>query len=66
MKKSNIQKMPEAGQAGNGTKPHVAGSAGNTYRCPRCKGLFKRNDERQWIKSYCTATDGETRLIIQK
>lgn len=24
MKKSNIQKMPEAGQAGNGTKPHVA------------------------------------------
>jgi len=27
MKKSNIQKMPEAGQAGNGTKPHVAGSA---------------------------------------
>ena len=23
MKKNNIQKMPKAGQAGNGTKPHV-------------------------------------------
>lgn len=26
MKKNNIQKMPKAGQAGNGTKPHVGGS----------------------------------------
>ena len=26
MKKKNIQKMPKAGQAGNGTKPHVSGS----------------------------------------
>lgn len=66
MKKNNIQKMPKAGQAGNGTKPHVRRSTVNKYRCPRCQRLFKRNDERQWIKSYCTATDGETRLIIQK
>jgi len=28
MKKNNIQKMPKAGQAGNGTKPHVASSNG--------------------------------------
>jgi len=26
MKKNNIQKMPKAGQAGNGTKPHVSGA----------------------------------------
>jgi len=26
MKKNNIQKIPKAGQAGNGTKPHVASS----------------------------------------
>ena len=26
MKSNNIQKMPKAGQAGNGTKPHVGGS----------------------------------------
>jgi hypothetical protein len=29
MKKNNIQKMPKAGQAGNGTKPPVSGSAVN-------------------------------------
>lgn len=28
MKKNNIQKMPKAGQAGNGTKPHVSSSGG--------------------------------------
>ena len=27
MKKNNIQKMPKAGQAGNGTKPHVTSSS---------------------------------------
>ena len=31
MKKNNIQKMPKAGQAGNGTKPHVSGWPGEKY-----------------------------------
>lgn len=39
MKKNNIQKMPKAGQAGNGTKPHVSGSAVGYViaKCMRCK-----------------------------
>lgn len=46
MKKNNIQKMPKAGQAGNGTKPHVTRSVcdwhlptivGHYYtECPTC------------------------------
>jgi len=63
---SNKKKMPNELSAGGGIKPHVRRSTVNKYKCPRCQRLFKRNDERQWIKSYCTATDGETRLIIQK
>lgn len=47
-------------------KLNVKRSTVNIYKCARCQQLFKRNDKRQWIKSYCTTTDGETRLIIQK
>ena len=35
MKKNNIQKMPKAGQAGNGTKPHVR------HRAVRLKNVEK-------------------------
>lgn len=38
----------------------------NKYRCPACGRIFKRRDERQWIKSDCTATDTTTRLIMVK
>lgn len=52
MKSSNIQKMPKAGQAGNGTKPHVASSTGkrriaNTFIKPskiHGLGLFAKCD----------------------
>ena len=38
MKSNNNKKMPKAGQAGNGTKPHVASSSLNTYHVETLDG----------------------------
>lgn len=40
MKKNNTKKMPKAGQAGNGTKPHVSGSF--AIRSKIAKEAYKR------------------------
>ncbi len=37
-----------------------------TYKCSSCSRLFNKNDNKQWIKSYCTATDRFARLILVK
>lgn len=44
-------------------KPNVRRRMGNRYRCPLCKKIVKRNDGRQWIKSFCDSTGKSTRLI---
>lgn len=38
----------------------------NKYRCPHCKKIVTRTDERKWIKSDCIETGKTTRLILIK
>ena len=38
----------------------------NKYKCPLCGKTIKRNSSKEWIKSFCTATGRDTRLIIIK
>ena len=36
------------------------------YRCSRCQKTVEREDQRQWIKSYCGQTQQYTRLTKLK
>lgn len=64
--KPNDMKQKKITSAGHRSNTYVRRSTVNKYRCPCCQRIFKRKDVRQWIKSYCTATEQTTRLIIQK
>jgi len=37
-----------------------------TYRCSKCKRLFERESTKGWIKSYCTKTGQDARLMQVK
>lgn len=34
----------------------------NTYRCNCCGGIYERESEKNWIKSYCEKTGRDARL----
>jgi endogenous inhibitor of DNA gyrase (YacG/DUF329 family) len=38
----------------------------NQYKCAHCQKIVEREDQRQWIKSYCEETGQYTRLIKLK
>ncbi len=33
------------------------------YRCSKCQRLYKRYSDKRWIKSWCTKTDKQARLM---
>jgi phage FluMu protein Com len=37
-----------------------------TYKCTKCHKLYKRDSTKAWIKSYCSQTGQEARLIKEK
>lgn len=36
------------------------------YRCSKCKQVYERDSDKAWIKSYCSNTGTEARLIKEK
>jgi len=36
------------------------------YRCSKCRQVYERDSDKDWIKSYCTKNDVEARLIKEK
>jgi len=36
------------------------------YRCPACRGLYRRAGGKAWIASYCSKTGRNVRLQRQK
>lgn len=36
------------------------------YRCSKCKQVYERDSDKTWIKSYCSNTGLEARLIKEK
>jgi len=35
----------------------------NNYKCKHCGGIFKRNSNKKWIKSYCENSGKNVHLI---
>lgn len=35
------------------------------YRCPQCRQIHRRASRKAWIKTYCSVTGKNTRLIRQ-
>jgi len=33
------------------------------YRCSKCGGIFRRNSNKKWIRSWCEKTDKWARLM---
>ena len=36
------------------------------YRCSKCRQVYERDSDKAWIKSYCSNTGLEARLIKEK
>jgi DNA-directed RNA polymerase subunit RPC12/RpoP len=36
------------------------------YKCSKCKQVYERDSDKAWIKSYCSNTGTDARLIKEK